>query len=154
MVSSGQLTNRPPATAMVAVPAGYQAHQIPGHGCGNGSTLSLPYISLRKATTMQFMQWNIALENVVAMSGLTQVVADGKPPTRDAIAGLYSGLSMEEIDERFYDALRQYQEENTYLYYAFAHSITLDGEWHTIDLEYILENFSRGTVRDGNGYLQ
>ena len=39
-------------------------------------------------------------------------------------------------------------------HYAFAHSITLDGEWHTIDLEYILENFSRGTVRDGNGYLQ
>ena len=63
-------------------------------------------------------------------------------------------LTRAEIYERYAEALRGYQDENTKLFYMFASSINTDGEWSTIDMEYIRETFTRDTVRDGNGYLQ
>ena len=88
------------------------------------------------------------------MHNLTEVVAEGGPPTREAIAGLDGTLSDESVGERYAEALREYQEENTKLFYLFAPSISIDGEWKTTDMEYILETFTRGTGRNGNGYLQ
>ena len=67
---------------------------------------------------------------------------------------MYKDLHQEELEEKYTDALRQYQEENTSLFYIVAPSINLEGEWYSIDLEYILENFTRGTLRDGNGFLR
>ena len=138
---------------MVAVPGGY-SHQVPGTASGGAAALTLPTVSLRKATTKQFVQWNVAFNNITGLYGLTQVVNDGGPPLRSAISGLDSSLNEAEVNERYGDALRQYQEENTKLFYAFASSINLDGEWQSLDMEYIQETFVRDTVRDGNGFLQ
>ena len=139
-------------TRMVAVPGGIAAHQV--SGSGGAAALTLPAVSLRKATTAQFVQWNVAFNNIVGMHNLTEVVAEGGPPTRKAILGLDNTFSSKEVDERYDEALREYQDENTRLFYLFAPSINIDGEWSTIDMEYILETFTLGTVRDGNGYLQ
>ena len=139
---------------MVAVPGGYQAHQILGSGDGGAAALVLPNISLKNASTAQFAQWNITLNNLVGVHNLTQVVADGKPPSRESIYGLDQTLDKDEVDALYAEALREYQHENTKLFYLFAPSIDTKGEWHTIDMEYILEAFTRGTVRDGNGLLQ
>ena len=137
---------------MVAVPGGY-SHQVSGTASSGAAALTLPTVSLRKATTKQFVQWNIAFNNITGVYGLTQVVNDGGPPQRSAIAGLNSSLSTTEVDERYGEALRQYQEENTKLFYAFASSINLDGEWQALDMEFIQESFVRDTIRDGNGLL-
>ena len=139
-------------TRMVAVPGGIAAHQV--SGSGGAAALTLPAVSLRKATTAQFVQWNVAFNNIVGMHNLTEVVAEGGPPTRKAILGLDNTFSSKEVDERYDEALREYQDENTRLFYLFAPSINIDGEWSTIDMEYILEFFTLGTVRDGNGYLR
>ena len=73
------------ATPMVAVPSGFPNHHGSGHGGGGAAALTMPQISLRKASTMEYVQWNIAFDNVIAMRNLTQVVADNGPPSRDAI---------------------------------------------------------------------
>ena len=101
-----------PTTAMVAVPTGPVAQQVPGLGVGGAAALSLPTISLRNASTMQYVKWNVAFDNVVALNNLTQVVADGEPPKRGEVKALYPDLSREKIDERYDEALRQYQHEN------------------------------------------
>ena len=137
---------------MVAVPGGTLPHQV--SGSGGAAALTLPTISLRKATAKQFVQWNVTFNNLIGWYNLTQVVEEGGPPSRGAIYGLYKDLHQEELEEKYTDALRQYQEENTSLFYIVAPSINLEGEWYSIDLEYILENFTRGTLRDGNGFLR
>ena len=138
-------------SAMVAVPGGAMPHQV--SGSGGAAALTLPAISLRRATAKQFVQWNVTLNNVIGWYNLTHVVEEGQPPSRAAIHGLYPDLDPEEVEDKYTDALRQYQEENTSLFYVCAPSISLDGEWHSIDLEYILDKFTRGTLRDGNGFL-
>ena len=110
ILQSGQLPTR-----MVAVPNGFPTHQI--SGSGGAAALTLPAVSLRKATTAQFVQWNVAFNNVIGMYNLTEVVADGGPPSREAILGLNKMLKPIEVDELYADALRQYQEENTKLFY-------------------------------------
>ena len=146
-------SNALPTSHIVAVPSGLStAHQVPG--AGGAAALTLPIVSLRKATTKQFVQWNVAFNNIIGMNGLTQVVNDGGPPSREALYGLDPNLSSAEIEVRYAEALRQYQDENTKLFYTFASSINLDGEWQAIDMEYIQESFVRDTVRDGNGFLQ
>ena len=85
---------------MVAVPGGY-SHQVSGTASSGAAALTLPTVSLRKATTKQFVQWNIAFNNITGVYGLTQVVNDGGPPQRSAIAGLNSSLSTTEVDERY-----------------------------------------------------
>ena len=139
-------------SAMVAVPGGAMPHQV--SGSGGAAALTLPAISLRRATAKQFVQWNVTLNNVIGWYNLTHVVEEGQPPSRAAIHGLYPDLDPEEVEDKYTDALRQYQEENTSLFYVCAPSISLDGEWHSIDLEYILDKFTRGTLRDGNGFLK
>ncbi|MAT60716.1 MAG: hypothetical protein CMH41_03515, partial [Micrococcales bacterium] len=141
------------AARMVAVPGGL-THTVSGLGSGGAGALVLPSISLRNASTTQFVHWNVAFNNVVGMNNLTQLVAEGQPPTRAAINGLNTNLSSQAVDERYEEALREYQEENTKLFFIIAPSITTTGEWQTIDMEYIMENFTAGTVRDGNGLLQ
>ena len=118
---SGLLPSR-----MVAVPGGIATHQFSGNG--GAAALTLPAVSLRKATTAEFVQWNVAFNNITGMHNLTEVVAEGGPPTREAIAGLDGTLSNEAVGERYAEALREYQEENTKLFYLFAPSISIDGE--------------------------
>ena len=145
--------NALPSSVMVAVQGGLSTtQQIPGGG--GAAALTLPTVSLRKATTKQFVQWNVAFNNIIGMYGLTQVVNDGGPPSREALYGLDPNLSSAEVEVRYAEALRQYQDENTKLFYAFAPSISLEGEWQVIDMEHIQESFVRDTVRDGNGLLK
>ena len=116
--------------------------------------MELPAISLRNATAMQFAKWNIAFDNVVIMHNLAQVVADKNPPTREAVEKLYPDKEYEDIDVIHHEMMRQYQAENTELFFLIASSINTEGTWESTDLEYIQERFTSGPIRDGNGYLQ
>ena len=69
---------------------------------------------------MEFAKWRAALANVLIMNNLTQVVEDAKAPTEQAVAGLFSSESQEQIKERFTAALRDYQQENTQLFFLIA----------------------------------
>ena len=82
------------------------SHQV--SGSGGAAALSLPTISLRKATARQFVQWNVTLNNLVGWYNLTHVVEEGAPPTRAAIYGVYPDLFQEDLEEKYADALRQY----------------------------------------------
>ena len=99
----------PPPTAMVAVPAGLHAQQTSGSGGGGAAALVLPNISLRNASTSQFAQWNVTFNNIVGVSNLTQVVAEGEPPTRDSIYRLDQSFSKDDVDALYAEALREYQ---------------------------------------------
>ena len=86
-------------SAMVAVPGGAMPHQV--SGSGGAAALTLPAISLRRATAKQFVQWNVTLNNVIGWYNLTHVVEEGQPPTRAAIHGLYPDLDPEEVEEKY-----------------------------------------------------
>ena len=116
-----------PAARMVAVQGGYPHHPVSGSGSGGAGALVLPNISLRNASTTQFVHWNVAFNNVVGMYNLTQVVADGQPPSRLAIYGLDKSLSSEAVDDRYEEALREYQEENTKLFFHEQPGVVVPG---------------------------
>ena len=59
----------------------------------------------------------------MGVHNLTQVVADDKPPSRESIYGLDQTLDKDEVDALYAEALREYQHENTKLFYLFAPSV-------------------------------
>ena len=103
---------------------------------------------------MEFAKWRAALANVLIMNNLTQVVEDAKAPTEQAVAGLFSSESQEQIKERFTAALRDYQQENTQLFFLIAPSLNLNGPWEQNDIETIQRDYCEGLLRDGNGILR
>ena len=92
-------------------------------GANAVSALVLPHVSARTASAMEFAKWRAALANVLIMNNLTQVVEDAKAPTEQAVAGLFSSESQKQIKERFTAALRDYQQENTQLFFLIAPSL-------------------------------
>ena len=109
----GQGGNAPTPSHMVAVQGGALASTGSGIGGGAVAAVSLPKVSLRNATTMEVAKWQIALDNVLILYGLDAVAKDGEPPSRLAVHKAFPDLSTDEVDERFVQAMRQYQEENT-----------------------------------------
>jgi len=81
---------------------------------------------------------------------LSQVVEDGKPPTRDAVAELFPNESFDETTERFHAAMRDYQQENTQLFFLIAPSLNLNGPWEQNDIETIQRDFAE-TPRSSSG---
>ena len=41
---------------------------------------------------------------------------DGKPPTQEAVSELFPNETKEQSKERYYAAMREYQDDNTRLY--------------------------------------
>ena len=103
---------------------------------------------------MEFTKWQAALANVLIMQNLSQVVEDGKPPTRSAVTELFPDESYEQTTERFQAAMRDYQQENTQLFFLIAPSLNLNGPWEQNDIETIQRDYAEGQLRDGNGILQ
>mgnify|MGYP006141921991 FL=1 len=92
--SFGQSPNSGAPTAMVASSNGLsKAHTVPVAGANAVSALVLPHVPARTASAMEFTKWQAALANVLIMQNLSQVVEDGKPPTRDAVAELFPNES-------------------------------------------------------------
>ena len=65
---------------------------------------------------MEVMKWQAALANVLIAHNLSQVVEDGKPPTQEAVSELFPNETKEQSKERYYAAMREYQDDNTRLY--------------------------------------
>ena len=86
---------------------------------------------------MEFTKWQAALANVLIMQDLSQVVEDGKPPTRSAVTELFPDESYEQTTERYQAAMRDYQQENTQLFFLIAPSLNLNGPWEQNDIETI-----------------
>ena len=140
---------------MVASSNGLSKAQTgPVAGANAVSALVLPQVSARTASAMEFAKWRAALANVLIMNNLTQVVEDAKAPTEQAVAGLFSSESQKQIKERFTAALRDYQQENTQLFFLITPSLNLSGPWEQNDIEMIQRDYCEGLLRDGNGILR
>ena len=153
--SFGQPPGSGAPTAMVASSNGLsKAHTVPVAGANAVSALVLPHVPARTASAMEFTKWQAALANVLIMQNLSQVVEDGKPPTRSAVTELFPDESYEQTTERFQAAMRDYQQENTQLFFLIAPSLNLNGPWEQNDIETIQRDYAEGQLRDGNGILQ
>ena len=82
------------------------------------------------------------------------VVKEGQPPQRDAVKKKWPYLETAELDDKYNDCLRQYQSENTALFFHVVSSLSLAGEWEQHDYDHIDRHFVNGDLRDGNGLLK
>ena len=140
---------------MVAVPAGQQpAHSVPVAGANAVSAFSMPSVSVRGATDAQMTKWRAAFRNCCALYGLGPVVEEGQPPQRDAVTKKWPMLERAELVQKYNDCLRQYQSENTALFFHVISSLDLAGEWEQHDYDHIDRHFVSGDLRDGNGLLK
>ena len=115
------------------------------------SALVLPQVSARTVSTMEVMKWEAALANVLIAHNLSQVVEDGKPPTQEAVLELFSNETKEQSKERYYAAMREYQDYNTRLYFLVTPSFNLQGPWEQNDIETIQRDYApvKSLLRDG-----
>ena len=140
---------------MVAVPPGQQAvHSVAGAGANTASAFTLPTVSARGVTDAQLTKWKIAFQNLCALQGLRVVVAEGKPPQRDAVKKTWPDLEGPAVEQKFNECLMEYQRENTVLYYYVYSSLNFEGAWETHDLDFTSRVFVSGDLRDGNGLLK
>ena len=121
---------------------------------GNTVAVQLSKMTLREPNMLTTFRHNQTLRNAIIRCGLINVVNDGKPPSRETVIGMNPGLTAEEIDDKLYEAMVQYQEENAKLFDAVYLSIDLKTDWEILDSEWISDNFVKGAVRDGNGLMQ
>ena len=56
--------------------------------------------------------------------------------------------------ELHFEALREYREENTALFYLVLSTVDLTGPRHEIDIAYIERHFHNGAQRDGQSFLK
>ena len=142
-------------TRMVAVRAGQQsAHSVSGAGGGTMNAFTLPTVSLRHASESQMTIWELTLKNLCALHNLGELVREGKPPERSAVIRTWPELSGEAITEKYNECLRDYQRENTVLFYYVISSLDLKGQYMDHDMQKIIREFIHGDLRDGNGLLQ
>jgi len=140
---------------MVAVLPGQQAaHSVSGAGGGTINAFTLPTVSMRHASESDMTVWNMVFNNLCAFLNLEELVKEGKPPERDAVIRNWPDLSGEAITQKYNECLREYQRENTVLYYYIINSLDLKGEYMEHDLKQIQRDFVSGVLRDGNGLLQ
>ena len=121
---------------------------------GNTVAVQLSKMTLREPNMLTTFRHNQTLRNAIIRCGLINVVNDGKPPSRETVIGMNPGLTAEEIDDKLYEAMVQYQEENAKLFDVINLSIDFKTDWEILDSEYISDNFVKGAVRDGNGLMQ
>ena len=117
---------------------------------GNTVAVQLSKMTLREPNMLTTFRHNQILRNAIIRCGLINVVNDGKPPSKETVSGMNPGLSVEEIDDKLYEAMVQYQAENAKLFDAVYLSIDLKTDWEILDSEHISTSFVKGAVRDGN----
>ena len=78
----------------------------------------------------------------------------GPSTGQSAVTELFPDESYEQTTERFQAAMRDYQQENTQLFFLIAPSLNLNGPWEQNDIETIQRDYAEGQLRDGNGILQ
>ena len=88
---------------------------------------------------------------------LSQAVEDqdGKPRTQEAPIGIVPKRDQgAQSEERYYAAMREYQHDNTRLYFLITPSFNFQGPWEQNDIEMIQRDYTKKLLRDGNGILQ
>ena len=122
----------------------------------SGSTVAvkISVMKLREPNMLVTMRHDQTLQNAITRSGLSNVVNDGKPPSRGAVIKANPLANNDVINDLEYDAMEQYQSENAKLFDLTYDSIDFSSEWEILDAEHVRTNFIKGAVRDGNGLLQ
>ena len=99
--------------------------------------------------------WNKELKDIVSRCQLTHIIDEGVPPSWDFIRGKFSFSAANDyqITNAHQYAVREWQAQNTHLFWIIDASITLKGPYLEADLRLIELSFHKGDMRDGVGYL-
>ena len=132
--------------AMVAVPP--EEGATPSLVTVSGSTVAvkISVMKLREPNMLVTMRHDQTLQNAITRSGLSNVVNDGKPPSRGAVIKANPLANNDVIDDLEYDAMEQYQEENAKLFDLVYDSINFSSEWEILDAEHVRTSFIKGAV--------
>ena len=70
------------------------------------------------------------------------------------VAGSRSLVSKSDTLEHLCTNMREYQHDNTRLYFLVTPSFNFQGPWEQNDIEMIQRDYTKKLLRDGNGILQ
>ena len=101
---------------------------VPGFGLVPAHS-ALPMTEVRESNMFKLFERSIALNSVLSSYGLTRLISDGYPPSRKAVLGRWPNATSDEIDERFADAMREYQAENKLLFQILYPTIRFCEPW-------------------------
>ena len=90
---------------------------------------------------------------VITSNRLDDLWENQQVPTLEAVQRQFSKETSEKQQELFTVAMKQWQTENTQLYFLVKDSIIISGDWETLDRETIKNRFTSGRLRDGLAFI-
>ena len=130
-------------TAMVAVPglsgALTQGYTFLG---GSGTVCMEASLRLRAKDYAAHDRWLVNLQDVITSNRLDDLWENQQVPTLEAVQRQFTKETSEKQQELFTVAMKQWQTENTQLYFLVKDSIIISGDWETLDRETIKNRFT------------
>ena len=141
-------------TAMVAVPGlpGALTQAFPLLG-GSGTVSMEASLRLRAKDYAAHDRWLVNLQDVITSNRLDDLWENQQVPTLEAVQRQFSQETSEKQQELYSIAMKQWQTENTQLYFLVKDSIIISGDWETLDRETIKNRFTNGRLRDGLAFI-
>ena len=89
------------------------------------------------------------MQDVITSNRLDDLWENQQVPTLEAVQRQFTEETSAKQQELFAVAMKQWQMENTQLYFLVKDSIIISGDWETLDRETIKNRFTSGRLRDG-----
>ena len=136
-------------TAMVAVPGlpGALTQGYPFLG-GSGTVSMEASLRLRAKDYAAHDRWLVNLQDVITSNRLDDLWENQQVPTLEAVQRQFTQETSAKQQELFAIAMKQWQTENTQLYFLVKDSIIISGDWETLDRETIKNRFTSGRLRE------
>ena len=121
-------------TAMVAVPglSGALTQAFPLLG-GSGTVSMEASLRLRAKDYAAHDRWLVNLQDVITSNRLDDLWENQQVPTLEAVQRQFAQETSEKQQELYATAMKQWQLENTQLYFLVKDSIIISGDWETLD---------------------
>ena len=93
------------------------------------------------------------MQDVITSNRLDDLWENQQVPTLEAVQRQFTKETSDKQQELFAIAMKQWQTENTQLYFLVKDSIIISGDWETLDRETIKNRFTSGRLRDGLAFI-
>ena len=98
-------------------------------------------------------RWLVNLQDVITSNRLDDLWENQQVPTLEAVQRQFAQETSAKQQELYATAMKQWQLENTQLYFLVKDSIIISGDWETLNRETIKTRFTSGRLRDGLAFI-
>ena len=98
--------------------------------------------------------WNEEFKNLISQCRRSHILLEDGPPSLHRFIEAAPSIDLQLLRVMHGKAVREWQRENTDVFYILRNSVNLEGPHNKADLAMLEQKFSYGDLRDGKGFLQ